>query len=186
MSTLRRSSILLLGALVGASVSGVPVATPLRAQAPRSQDVESIDGIITALYATISGPAGEKRDWDRFRSLFIEGASLIPTGPGPNGSIGHRVTTVDGYIQSSGASLEERGFFEREIHRTVERYGPVVHAFSTYESRSAAGDAEPFDRGINSIQLLHDGARWWLVGIFWHSEGQGTPIPAKYLPGNGL
>ena len=45
-------------------------------------DVESIDAIIAALYDVISGPIGEKRDWDRFRSLFVPDARLIPTGQG--------------------------------------------------------------------------------------------------------
>ena len=150
----------------------------------RPGDVETIDAIIGALYETISGPAGEVRDWDRFRSLFVEGARLIPTSSRSDGTTAHRITTVDEYIQSSGALLEERGFFEGEIHRTVEHYGPVIHAFSTYESRWTAEDPDPFDRGINSIQLLHDGTRWWLVGVFWHGESSGTPVPAKYLPGN--
>jgi hypothetical protein len=40
-------------------------------------DVASIDAIITAAYDVISGPAGQKRDWDRERSLFIPGACLF-------------------------------------------------------------------------------------------------------------
>ena len=44
-------------------------------------DVASVDAIITALYDVISGPAGGKRDWDRFRSLFIPEARLISSGP---------------------------------------------------------------------------------------------------------
>ncbi|HEX8338140.1 MAG TPA: hypothetical protein VF621_15590 [Pyrinomonadaceae bacterium] len=39
--------------------------------------------------------------------------------------------------------------------------------------------AEP--RGINSIQLMHDGRRWRLLSIFWEAETPGTPIPEKYL-----
>ena len=39
-------------------------------------DVTSIDAIITAAYAVISGPAGKKRDWDRERSLYYPGARL--------------------------------------------------------------------------------------------------------------
>ena len=37
-------------------------------------------------------------------------------------------------------------------------------------------------RGINSIQMMHDGARWWIVNIFWDGEREGSPIPARYLP----
>jgi hypothetical protein len=38
-----------------------------------TSDVESIDAIIAAAYDVISGPAGQKRDWDRERSLFYPG-----------------------------------------------------------------------------------------------------------------
>ena len=59
----------------------------------------------------------------------------------------------------------------------------IAHAFSTYESRYMASDPEPFARGINSFQLLHDGTRWWVVSIFWQQESEEHPIPEKYLPG---
>jgi hypothetical protein len=171
-----------------ASVFGVLAPTTLLGQGQigaNPKDVETIDGIVGALYETISGPAGERRDWDRFRSLFIEEARLIPTGFRPDGSALLEVNTVDEYIQTSGAMLEDRGFFEQEIFRAVEHYGPVVHAFSTYESRWQPDDAEPFSRGINSVQLLHDGDRWSIVNIYWHNETANTPIPAKYLPPRG-
>ena len=80
--------------------------------------------------------------------------------------------------------LERTGFFEREISpQAPRRYGNIVHVFSTYESRRTADLSErPFARGINSIQLLKDGARWWVVSIFWDSERPGNEIPATYLP----
>ncbi len=82
-----------------------------------------------------------------------------------------------------GASLEASGFFEREISRKTEAYGNIMHVFSTYESRRTADLSEkPFARGINSIQLLKDGNRWWVVSIFWDAERPGTEIPAQYLP----
>lgn len=146
-------------------------------------DVESVDAIIAAVYDVISGPAGEARDWDRFRSLFVPGARLIPSGPRQDGGYGHRVMTPAEYAANSGPSLEENGFFEVEIHRVIERYGPLVHLFSTYESRRAADDAEPFARGINSFQLHHDGERWWVVTIYWMGESAAHPIPEAYLPG---
>ncbi len=46
----------------------------------RPADVESIEAILHAVYDVISGDAGEPRDWDRMRSLFVPGARLIPTG----------------------------------------------------------------------------------------------------------
>lgn len=149
-------------------------------RAAKPEDVASQDAIIKALYDVISGDAGEKRDWDRFRSLFIPGARLIPTGRRPDGTVIHRVLTPDDYVNGAGQTLERDGFFEKEIHRVSETFGNVTHAFSTYESFRKRGETTPFMRGINSIQLLNDGNRWWVVTIFWDSERPDNPIPAKY------
>ena len=148
----------------------------------RPADVESLDAILAALYDVISGPAGAARDWDRMRSLFLPGARLIPTGRSPQGEGRYRVMTVEDYIAGSGPVLERDGFFEIETHRVTERFGSVVHAFSTYESRRTVDDAEPFMRGINSIQLFDDGTRWWVATVMWDSERPDNPIPAMYLP----
>jgi hypothetical protein len=164
------------------------VARPATAQetpAARAQDVESIDAIIGALYDVISGPAGQARDWPRFHSLFVPGARLIPTGLTRENEVRHRVMTAEEYATSSGPVLEERGFFEREIGRTTERFGNIAHVFSAYDSKRTPADAEPFARGINSIQLLHDGTRWWVVTIFWDSERADNPIPPTYLGRDG-
>jgi len=146
------------------------------------EDVASMDAIIAALYDVISGPAGEARDWDRFRSLFIPQARLIPTGRPPGGAVGHQVISPGDYADRAAAILEQRGFFEREISRTTEEFGQIAHAFSTYESRLTP-DADPFDRGINSIQLLHDDDRWWIVNVFWAAESSGLTLPDRYTNG---
>ncbi len=147
-------------------------------------DVASLDAILKTLYDVISGPAGQARNWDRFRSIMVPNARLMPTGSRPGGA-GASVSmlSAEDYVKRAGPGLERNGFFEREIHRVTEAYGNIVHAFSTYESRRTADLSEkPFSRGINSIQLLKDGGRWWVVSIYWDSERPGNEIPAKYLP----
>jgi hypothetical protein len=157
-------------------------ATPATPPTPAANpaDVATMDATIAALYDVISGPAG-KRDWDRFRSLFIPGARLIPTGPRPTGEVGSRVLTVEEYVQRAGATFEKQGFYEREASRQMEKFGNIAHIFSTYESRHTKDDAKPFQRGINSIQLMNDGKRWWVVTIFWQGEDEKNPLPAMYL-----
>lgn len=147
----------------------------------RPDDVKSVDAIITALYDVISGPAGQKRDWDRFRSLFVAGARLIPTGRRPTGEHVMRVLTPNEYVTNAGARLEQDGFFEREIGRQTQTFGGITHVFSAYDSKRTLADSVPFTRGINSIQLLNDGKRWWVVTIFWDSERPDNRIPAEYL-----
>lgn len=145
------------------------------------KDVESVDAIISSLYHVISGPAGEKRNWDKMRTLFIPEGKLMATGKRQDGTMGKRVMSVEDYISSSGPYLEKEGFFEREIGRKTEQYGSIVHVFSTYDSKKKLEDEKPFMRGINSIQLWNDGRRWWIVSVFWQAETADNPIPVKYL-----
>jgi hypothetical protein len=155
------------------AVSNTPAANPA--------DVVTMDAIIAAVYDVISGPPKTTRNWDRFRSLFIPGARLIPTGRRQTGEVGSRVLSPDDYVQRSAPLIEKNGFFEREISRRTEQFGNIAHIFSTYESRHAKDDAQPFQRGINSIQLMNDGKRWWIVTIFWQGEDDKNPLPSKYL-----
>jgi hypothetical protein len=148
----------------------------------KPEDVNSIDAIVGALYSVISGPKGQARDWDRMRSLFIPDARLIPSREDPNTHHADAIVlTIDGYIARSSPTMAANGFFEHGIHNEVEQFGNIAHVWSTYESRHNAEDPQPFARGINSIQLLKSGDRYYVVEILWDSERPDNPIPAKYL-----
>jgi hypothetical protein len=149
-----------------------------------SADFASIDALINAAYDVISGPAGQTRDWERERSLFFPGARLIPTAtvPGRNDvDLAPLILDVDGYIERVEPIFAKAGFYETEIARRTEQFGRIAHVWSTYESRHSPEEREPFMRGINSIQLFNDGARWWIVNIFWQHESTTDPLPDKYL-----
>jgi len=145
------------------------------------KDVSSPEAIVTAVYDVISGPAGQKRNWDRMRTLFVPDARMIPTGKRPTGESTRRVLSVEEYITNSGPFLQKDGFFEKEIGNKTEQFGNIVHVFSTYESKKALTDEKPFMRGINSFQLWYDGKRWWVITILWQSESKDMPIPEKYI-----
>jgi hypothetical protein len=156
----------------------------LIAQTPAAKpsDVASPDAILTAAYDVISGPATQKRDWDRFHSLFYPGARLIRTAPKKEGGFGVASLIPQDYIDRASSYFEKNGFFEREVSRRSEHWGNILQAFSTYESRHDAKDAVPFARGINSFQLFFDGSRWWIVTVFWQEETPENPLPADLLP----
>jgi hypothetical protein len=139
-------------------------------------DVSSIDGIVRALYEVISGPAWAPRDWDRERRLFFPGARLVPTRPRPEGGAIADVFDVEGYIASRSPMFEKDSFFEDEIARRTFIFGNIANVLSAYELRRAPGE-KPFVRGVNSIQLFHDGNRWWVLSIAWDNERPGSPLP---------
>lgn len=153
-----------------------------QAQDARLSKVQTLDSTIETLYGVISGEAGEKRDWDLFKYLFTDDAQLIPSFKDENDKITYLAQAPEGYIERSGAWLEENGFFEKEINRVTESFGQVTHIFRTYESYRSEKDEKPFARGINSIQFMKSKDRWWIVNIYWTAESDENPIPEKYLP----
>lgn len=132
----------------------------------RPSDVNSPEAILHASYEVISGPAGQPRDWDRFRSLFIPGARLMPVISGENPRV--RVLTPEDYIRRVEPIFATEPFWERESSRQVETIGRIAHVLSHYESLHDP-DGAPFERGTNSVQLFHDGVRWWIVSIIWNT-----------------
>lgn len=164
------------------------MALPINAQEGENKSlhypekVKTLESTINTLYKVISGEKGVERDWELFKYLFMSNAKLIPTIKNKeNGLFQVRYMSPDDYINSSKDWLVENGFFEKEIHRKVETYGNIAQVFSTYESFKSNADKKPFMRGINSIQLLNDGERWWIINIYWTQENPLNTIPKKYL-----
>ncbi|MGA7168713.1 MAG: hypothetical protein WBX08_06160 [Candidatus Sulfotelmatobacter sp.] len=146
--------------------------------AARPEDVKSMDTILSAIYDVISGPIGG-RDWNRFRSLFLPQARFTEVSTRPDGSKVVLTWSVDEFIRDAGEVFSKEPFYEKAIVNRPESFGNITQVFSSYESRHSPTD-KPFERGINSIQLLNDGNRWWVLSILWDTERAGNPLPAKF------
>lgn len=146
------------------------------------QKVKTLDSTIKTLYSVISGEKGEARNWELFNYLFKPEAKLIPTGTNKQGVHMARYMTPQEYINTSGKWLIENGFFEKEIARSVHKFGNIAQVFTTYEAYNSESDAKPFMRGINSVQMLYDNKRWWIINIYWQQASKKHPIPKEYLP----
>ena len=169
------------------AVSQTPAAAPTAVpapQAPAPADAASMDAIVKALYDGVSHLPGKDADWSHLRTIFLPGARLTPPKrPGAEFvflSAEEFIDRVSKGIASRGAS--DKGFVEREISRRTDCFGNVCQLFSTYAARYTATDEKPFVRGINSIQLVKDGNRWWIANVVWDQEGPDKEIPAAYLP----
>jgi hypothetical protein len=149
------------------------------APAARPEDVDTIEHIVSAVYAAISGPPGP-RDWNRFRSLFYSDARLVPSHADKSGAVTARNLAVEEYVDRAKEYFAKEGFDESSVANRIEEWNHMAHVWSTYESRHAKGE-QPFARGINSFQLMNDGKRWWILSVYWQGEDPSDPIPAKYL-----
>jgi hypothetical protein len=152
-------------------------------------DVESLDAIVTALYDSVSFEQGAAPNWIRFRSLFEPTAVVVRVDPRVTAmpmrereEPAVRVSSIDGYIARTTTAIESgalSAFSERELNRRTEVFADLAHVFSTYERSAEAGEVK---RGINSMQLVKDGARWWIVSLSWTDETDEGQLPSRYLP----
>ncbi|NIM59489.1 MAG: hypothetical protein GTO16_11195 [Candidatus Aminicenantes bacterium] len=142
-------------------------------------DFSSIDAIVKALYASITFREGEKPNLERLRSLFNPKAPFI------------RITAdavnkmdMDSFLSSFNERINTgamRSFYEGEISRKTHAFGSIAQVFTTYIKGINTKNPDSMVRGINSIQLFHDGQRWWIGSILWQDETEDNRIPQKYL-----
>ncbi|WP_338502886.1 nuclear transport factor 2 family protein [Sphingomonas kaistensis] len=163
--------------LAFALASGQPAALPMLALdvskplgTPAVEEA-AVRSAIADVYAVISGPAGQKRDWVRMRKLFTPDARLYAAGRSSLSG-----GSLEDYIAKAGPSLEKVGFTERELVGRVQMYGNVAQVWSSYHGTSTDGTVNV--RGINSFQLVRESDGRWLVhSILWQAADPQLPLP---------
>lgn len=135
----------------------------------RPSDVATLDAILRTFYETVSGAVGQRRDWDRFRSLFLPDGRLMPIVSVAGEKAGVRFLSTEDFIQRVEPIFAVEDFWERESSRQIETSGHFAHVLSFYECLRSPGGS-PFERSVNSIQLFNDGLRWWIVNVMWNTS----------------
>ena len=141
-------------------------------------DVATIDGIVKAFYATISGGKGIPRQWSRDRTLYTKDIRFVALSQ-RDGKIRASIQNHLQYVNGSNEFFVAEGFSEREIGRVERRFGNLAHVFSAYEFTTEDGKVK--GRGVNSLELYWDGNRWWISAVSWDEERPGNPIPKEFL-----
>jgi hypothetical protein len=177
---MRRSLLFL--ALAACLVRNLPAQAPATA-APACPSTATLDQLISAIDAAVSGPADKDRAC--FRALFLPDARLIPIRIAADGTASPVVLNVDGWI-SAVAKRGSAVLTEHQIKVKTESWAHLAHLWSTYTTSVTSADkpseAQVMDRGINSIQAVYDGKQWHVIEIVWQAEKPEDPVPAKYLP----
>jgi hypothetical protein len=153
------------------------VAVPLVERKP--EDVATIDGIIKAFYEVISGAAGQPRQWGRDKTLYSPDVRFVAMSM-HDGKPRAEIMSHTQYVNGSNDFFIKEGFIENEIGRVTRQFGNLAHVFSTYEWETTTGKKER-GRGVNSLELFNDGARWWISAVTWEEERPNNPIPKEFL-----
>lgn len=167
-------------ALAAALLLAVPAAASAghhgeSAMSENMEDKAAINAAVDAVYAVISGPVGQPRDWDAMRALFLPDAKMTALRVD-----GFWSGSVEDYIERSGPFLIDRGFTESALVNRIEVYGDIAHAWSSYAGTWTNEDGSAGSvRGINSFQLMRqEEGRWLVQSIYWQAETPGNPLPA--------
>ena len=138
-------------------------------------DRNAIARTVDAVYAAISGDAGEERDWDAMRALYLPQARLTAIR-----TDGVESCTLEDYIAAKREFLVTNGFREGTLVNRILLYGDMAHVWSSYSGSWTEPDgARGATRGINSFQLMRQADdSWRVLSILWQVERPGLPLPA--------
>ena len=161
--------------LIATLATSIAIVAPAAAQ----DDTADINAAVDALYAVISGPVGQERDFDAMRDMFMDGAAMGAVGAGPDGNGAGGVISLDDYIERSGPWLVEQGFTERATRTEVEQWGEIAYARSAYEGVNGV-TGEIFLIGVNYITLFKIDGDWKVASILWRTETEDWPISAAF------
>jgi hypothetical protein len=162
------SATILVGALAASAMAQAPDADCALPKEPGA--------IPAAIDAAITGPADKDRAC--MKALFIPEARLIVVSIGKDRAPNYTILTLDDWItrvKARGRDLLE----EKQLKFQTQRYGNIVHLWSTYALHS---DGKQVARGINSIQAIKEADGWRVMGIMWQAESAAAPLPKEYLP----
>ena len=167
-----------------AAAAGAGVGSVSAAETPTAADVSTIEGVIAALYRSVSFEAGGEPDWQLLRSLMLPGAVLAQP---MRGSDQVELLTVEEYISRfrkalGQSTLRTTGFHETVARVSTTRFGRTAHCHVVFEPRTDPASAEPLGRGVDSIELVRTGGRWWIASIATELEAPGRPIPEAFTP----
>ena len=138
------------------------------------------DPVIRAFYASLSFKTGEAPDLAGLKALFHSSGRLTRCTPR-----GWDTFSVDEFIVTYERVLRMgflSAFVEKEVWRETHVFGSVGQVFSAYEARRSPEDSAPYACGINSMQLVFEEGKWFLLSVVWDEKNPGHPAIYERVP----
>ena len=148
-----------------------------RAQAaqPACPSTTTLDELVVALDAAVSGPANKDRTC--LKEVLLPEARLSPIMHAPDGTYAARLLTVDDWINAV-AKRGDTPLYEVQVKAEKLTFAHMEHLWCHYEIRSTP-DGPATVNGINSIQAVFDGTRWRVLTVLWEPGAPAPPVEKK-------
>ncbi len=151
-------------------------------------DLTTTAGVVETLYRSVSFGPGEEPDWDLLASLFFDNSVLAQPA---RGSQDVELWSLDQFIQSFKDDLvtyemRKTGFWERVTGSSCSSFGRVANCDVVFEMRTDKDSPQPLGRGVDAIQMVKTGGRWWIVSVATEHERPDRPIPKALITEDGM
>tara|TARA_R110002096_G_scaffold153285_6_gene316986 strand:- start:2438 stop:2914 length:477 start_codon:yes stop_codon:yes gene_type:complete len=140
-----------------------------------ANDVKSVDNIINAYYAVVSGSSQDP--WQFERDSYIHSNSAVITRLDENGKAESHSLEAE-YIPMGLSPKQD--FYEEELKRVVSQFGNIAQVWSAFEIRTAPNMATNI-RGLNSIQLHYENGRWFIDSWTCEMESDTNSLVTDFL-----
>lgn len=139
-------------------------------------DAKTIDALMRASYEVVSGEKGVKRQWERDNYLHHPKALYSYFDRVKQEQV---TMTLQEFHQETDEMVFNTAFYESEVNREVRIFGNIANVWSTYETKlEKNGKVER--RGINSIQLIFENSRWYIISWIFCGETDKNIIPKTF------
>jgi hypothetical protein len=140
--------------------------------------LQSAEGVVRELYRLVCIAPGDSTDWEAVRALFIPEAVIFLRVSKEASSTFTLQGWIDDFIAfNKKARSGERGFEEKIVRMSPMVFRDIAHVLVLYEARMLDWTRPP-STGVDSIELIRRGGRWWIAAITNDIPDEEHPVPA--------
>lgn len=132
---------------------------------------EEVKATVESTLEHISGPSGGDYQWDEFRALFTEKATVVGFAyPSEMPEPQIHQYTIEAFIERFGPIYEKYEFYENSTSTEINISGNIAHVWQHYETFGT--DREPMETGVNAYTLIKVKGEWKISHLCWDSDHQ--------------
>jgi hypothetical protein len=138
------------------------------------------ESLVRGLYSAVSIKAGQAHDWDHVRKFFAPQA-VLAVRKSPTTM---ELITVEEFVQWFVDDVEKFKMGQRGFEETVEKlklteFGDMAHCFVVYRARLMTPEDSPGQFGLDSLGLMRNDGRWWIVSLTNDVVTPKRPLPPE-------
>lgn len=137
------------------------------------------ENLVTELYKAVTFKAGEKVDWKRVKSMFLEQAVIVLRTSRDSSSVFNVNGFVDDFVNFIYKyRVDTTGFSERIVKMKPMVFGDIAHVLVLYEAQIIGSKRTP-QQGVDSFELIRRNGRWWITTIVNEIPTKQRPVPIE-------